>query len=435
MSWTKYSDADRQQHRRGVRPVEDERSDFEHDCDRILYSTQWRSLSGKSQVVASGELGVYHTRLTHSMKVAQLGRRIAQRLQRQYGGPDPTLVEAACMAHDIGHPPFGHAGERALQATMDKLRGGPVPDSFEGNAQNLRVLTYLAAHKYPQLRGLHLTRACLDAAMKYPWQRGRDGFTRLKWGVYEADREAFEWIRDGRTDTSVPVEGQVMDWADDVTYVCHDVEDFYRTGLIPLAALFPPQGMEGSETERERARFIDYVAEKRATEGEAFDRAEALAILESLSRSVAVPQSYAGKHADAVRVNARTAQLITYLTSGLSLEVDTVPVRYGASLVVPAEHRVVCSLLKELLWCYVVDRPAMASQRHGKERIVAQLLRWIVDSPQLLPPDQDEELREHGDVLRAAADYVASLTEGQAIALHRRLSGVALGSVSDNVWV
>ncbi len=435
MDSAKYSDEDREQHRRGLRPMEDERSDFEHDCDRILYSTQWRSLSGKSQVVASGELGVYHTRLTHSMKVAQLGRRIAQNLQRQYGGPDPTLVEAACMAHDIGHPPFGHAGERALRVAMDELRGGKIPDSFEGNAQNLRVLTYLAAHKHPQLRGLHLTRACLDAAMKYPWERGSDTFRRLKWGVYAADRDAFEWIRNGRTDTAVPLEGQVMDWADDVTYVCHDVEDFYRTGLIPLAALFPPRGKEGGETEYERTRFLDYVATKRAETGEDFDRAEALAILESLSSTVAVPQSYAGKHADAVRVNSRTAQLITYLTSGLSLEIDSVPVRYGARLLVPGEHREVCSLLKELLWCYVVERPAMASQRHGKERIVAQLLRWIVEAPHLLPPDQEEELQEHGDALRAAADYVASLTEGQAVALHRRLSGVALGSVSDNVWV
>ncbi|MGH8881571.1 MAG: dGTP triphosphohydrolase, partial [Stackebrandtia sp.] len=293
------------------------RTAFEHDVDRILYSTQWRALAGKSQVVASSELGVYHTRLTHSMKVAQLGRRIAERLRRRYGGPDPALVEAACMAHDIGHPPFGHAGETALQLTMDELRpASEAPDSFEGNAQTLRVLTALAAHKYQGHRGLHLTRACLDAAMKYPWQRAaaaQDPFRHMKWGVYPVDEKAFEWVRDGRTDDAVPVEEQIMDWADDVTYVCHDVEDFYRTGLIPLSALFPPPGEEGGETERETEVLLDYVALSRARTATPFDRDEVVALLAVLRATLAVPGPYRGNHADAVEVNARTANLISHL--------------------------------------------------------------------------------------------------------------------------
>lgn len=150
-----YSDDDLEQHSLGRRVRDDgQRTAFEHDVDRITYSTQWRALAGKSQVVASGELGAYHTRLTHSMKVAQLGRRMAERLMREYGGPDPALVEAACMAHDIGHPPFGHAGETALRATMDELRFAEGSlDSFEGNAQTLRVISYLAAHKYATTGG------------------------------------------------------------------------------------------------------------------------------------------------------------------------------------------------------------------------------------------------------------------------------------------
>ncbi|GAA2077572.1 deoxyguanosinetriphosphate triphosphohydrolase [Streptomyces albiaxialis] len=435
-----YSDDDLEQHARRRRVDDDgQRSAFEHDVDRLLYSTQWRALAGKSQVVASGELGAYHTRLTHSMKVAQLGRRMAERLERRYGGPNPALVEAACMAHDIGHPPFGHAGETALRATMDELRfsGGGL-DSFEGNAQTLRVLTFLAAHKYPGHRGLHLTRACLDASVKYPWERAprdQDPARHRKWGVYVADREAFAWIRDGREDTSVPVEEQLMDWADDVTYACHDVEDFYRTGLIPLAALFPAEGATGPETERETARFLAYVEAKRRAEGEEFDRGAALELLADIGKRLAVHAPYGGTHEDAVAVNRRTADLIAYFTRGIELEVGgPSAIRYGARLLVPGPLRAACDLLKELVWCYVIDRPALATQQHGKRRIVGELLRWTYESPQLLPYERAEELALHGDPLRAAADHVASLTEGQAVALHRKLSGTGLGSVSDNVW-
>jgi dGTPase len=435
----RYRDDDLEQHSLRRRDCDDERSPFEHDVDRILYSTQWRALAGKSQVVASSELGIYHTRLTHSMKVAQLGRRMAEQLARRYGGPDPALVEAACMAHDIGHPPFGHAGETALRATMDELRpASEVPDSFEGNAQTLRVLTFLAAHKHPGHRGLHLTRACLDAAMKYPWQRASvsvDEQRYAKWGVYAAERDAFDWIRLGRGGDAVPVEEQVMDWADDVTYVCHDVEDFYRTGLIPLTSLFPLAGAAGGETERETAHFLDYVQYKWKRIGKPFDRDAAARLMGELATTLAVSHPFQGRHADTVEVNARTADLISLLTSGLSLDVGgDAPIRYGAALVVPAEHRAACDLLKELLWCYVVDRPEMRTLRHGKQRIVSDLLRWNHASPELLPADRAEELEWHGDSLRAAADHVASLTESQAVALHRRLSGVALGSLSDNVW-
>lgn len=267
----------RQQGLDEVHPVGDPldpRAAFNHDCDRILYSRAFAALAGKTQVVASDESGGYHTRLTHSLKVEQVGRRITEMLNARSNrpGPDPELVSAACLAHDIGHPPFGHAGETALHATYLKLAkeaageaskaaavpvegeddavgdGGEKPaeimDGFEGNAQNLRILTYLESRKTKVYRGLHLTRATLDATIKYPWYRqapppsGSPGPDRSrKFGIYRDDEEVAEWLYEGSLPQSRPIEEQIMDWADDVTYASHDVEDFYRAGLIPLGNL------------------------------------------------------------------------------------------------------------------------------------------------------------------------------------------------------
>lgn len=418
-----------------------QRTGFEHDVDRIMYSTEWRSLAGKSQVVASGELGAYHTRLTHSMKVAQLGRRMTERLERAYGGPNPALVEAACMAHDIGHPPFGHAGETAMRETMDELRAGDL-DSFEGNAQTLHILTFLAAHKYPGHRGLHLSRASLDASIKYPWQRTSrevDPYHYQKWGVYAVDRAAFDWVRDGRDDQQTPVEEQLMDWADDVTYACHDVEDFYRAGLIPLASLLPDQAGAGPESEEEIDRFLAYVAAKREHAGITSDLDQLRGLLTEVGQALVkpgLPSAYTGRHEDDVAINGRTAELIDYFTRDLRLEITgSAPIRYQARLVVPPQRRAACDLLKELVWCYVIDRPALATQQHGIRRIISELLRWTYQAPELLPRARSEELERHQDPMRAAADHVASLTEDQAIALHRRMSGSGLGSITDGTWM
>ena len=189
------------------------RSPFARDRDRILYSSAFRALGGKTQVVASTELGYLHNRLTHSLKVAQIGRALAIRLGAEGSDIDADLVEAACLAHDIGHPPFGHAGEEALnhaveghratahmKSNADRVNVGhaaaPEPDlwdGFEGNAQNLRVVTRLATHRLWSPPGLHLTRATLAAMTKYPWLRTPEEHAGKKWGAYEGDREALSW--------------------------------------------------------------------------------------------------------------------------------------------------------------------------------------------------------------------------------------------------
>jgi dGTPase len=217
----------------------------------VQYSSAFARLAEVTQVVSADRGYVFHNRLTHSLKVAQLARRISEKLrsiQKQEADdlqvPDPDVAEAAALAHDLGHPPFGHIAEKEL----DKLakRAG-LKDGFEGNAQSFRIVSKLAVSdavakdtdQTPVIRGLNLTRATLNAILKYPWGIGDNPGKQDKWGIYETERSLFDWVREGHSvdPFAQSPEAAIMDWADDITYAVHDLVDFYCAGQIPVDRL------------------------------------------------------------------------------------------------------------------------------------------------------------------------------------------------------
>ncbi|MET1133467.1 MAG: dGTP triphosphohydrolase, partial [Aeromicrobium sp.] len=202
-------------------PKRSGRTSFERDRARILHSSALRRLAGKTQVMGAGTDDFVRNRLTHSLEVAQVARELGKSL-----GCDPEIVDSAALSHDLGHPPFGHNGETALNEVAASIGG------FEGNAQTLRILSRLEAKSFDaqgRSVGLNLTRATLSSCVKYPWRRGeRDT---AKFGVYEDDLRVFEWLG---TQGRLTLEAQVMDLSDDIAYSVHDVEDGVVGGWFSL---------------------------------------------------------------------------------------------------------------------------------------------------------------------------------------------------------
>jgi dGTPase len=225
-----------------------------------------------------------------------------------------------------------------------------------------------------------------------------------------------------------------MDWADDVTYAVHDVEDWYRLGLVPLEDLFRfdlPAGHSraGHEEPRELIAFMDWLEDGHWDRGQ-FDRQEVVAQLHYLADKVAVAERFDGTRAAKGRLHTTVTDLITYFVDDVAYTGSGHA--FDGTLNIPDGPVLMCEILKKLVWCYVIDRPALAAQQHGQARIVGELVEWIADDPsRLLPRDRQDEFTEHGDLTRAVADHVASLTEPMAIKLHAKLGGTDLGAITD----
>jgi dGTPase len=385
-------------------PKRTSRSAFERDRARVLHSGALRRLAGKTQVVApaGAQAVVPRTRLTHSLECAQVGRELGASL-----GCDPDLVDAACLAHDLGHPPFGHNGETALDEAAAACGG------FEGNAQSLRLLTRLE-HKV-EGAGLNLTRATLDAATKYPWAR-REG-TR-KFGVYADDLPVFAWLRAGRDDERRPLESQVMDWADDVAYSVHDLEDGVVAGLVDLPALCAGEHREVAALAAEV--FSDA------------SQAELEEAFRGLLEQDWWPRSYDGTATDQVALKRATSTLIGRFCRAAERATrarhgDGDLTRYAADLVVPDRERLECALLKAVAARYVMGRPEAAAAQAREREVLTELVTRLAErGGDALDPAYREEWAAAPDDagrLRAVVDQVAGLTDAAALALHSRLRG------------
>ncbi|MET9427511.1 deoxyguanosinetriphosphate triphosphohydrolase [Streptomyces sp. NPDC003036] len=400
------------------------RTAFQRDRARVLHSAALRRLAGKTQVVTPGTRSPVwdaspRTRLTHSLECAQVGRELGAAL-----GCDPDLVEAACLAHDMGHPPFGHNGEQALN-DFAKDCGG-----FEGNAQSLRLLTRIEPKRFVPSEatgdlvsvGLNLTRATLDAATKYPWPRGAHPTEpgSPKFGVYEDDLPVFEWVRQGAPRHRKCFEAQVMDWSDDVAYSVHDFEDGLHAGHIdPNMLLAEPE-----RADIWRVAIGRYVPDDT-------DPQELADALDRLIEQEWWPHGYDGTSVAQARLKDATSQLIGRFC--LAAEGATRQAygsgrltRYGAALVVPRETRNECAVLKAVADRYVMQRAEQEALRADQRIVLAELAEALtVRAPEGLDPQfralfdaaPDDRARK-----RVIVDQIASLTDASARTLHARLA-------------
>jgi len=379
------------------------RTPFQRDRARVLHSAGFRRLAAKTQVHTAGSDDFLRTRLTHSLEVAQISREMGARL-----GCDPDVVDVAGLAHDLGHPPFGHNGEHALDDVAQDCGG------FEGNAQTLRVLTRLEA-KVPGA-GLNLTRASLDACCKYPWPRKPGN---RKFGVYADDRPIFDWIRPGDLGERRCLEAQVMDWADDVAYSVHDVEDGVHGGYLSLRPLI--------DDPAERAELCADVA---ATYSDEPLDALAAALDQLLADPAVAPVAdYDGTFVAQVTLKRMTSvltgRLVASAVGATQSRYGTDPVRrYEADLIVPRTVRRQCALLKGMALRYVMRSRAAEDWYEEQRTILVELVHALRRTPSALDPvfrPLFDAAESDAAALRVVVDQVASLTDPAAVAWHRTL--------------
>jgi dGTPase len=406
----------------------DFRSPFQIDRDRVLHTPTFRRLQNKTQVFWSGEYDFYRTRLTHSLEVAQIGKSICHWLSARADGPladdffiDADLVEAVCLSHDLGHPPFGHAGERTLNHLM-REHGG-----FEGNAQTLRLLTerIFSAKK----TGMDPTRAFLDGILKYKslWSelKTATGGTPEHHFIYDDQQAHLDWAMGGHDfplelppgparDKFKSIECQVMDWADDTAYSLNDLSDSVRAGFLNL---------EKIESWAERHGHP-------AGEGTP---------LGDLLRAIRLRRvdPFVGKRIGRYIQSTRLETDVNFLSAETH--------RYRYRLAVDEDVKAECALFKQLAFEVVFLSPQLKQLEHKGSRMLRQLWevlgeRYIAGRPidgqdfQLLPADAAEEITGAPDEAtraRLVCDFLAGMTDGYAARTYKRLFSPDFGSIGD----
>jgi dGTPase len=363
-------------------PESQSRGPFERDRDRIVHASAFRRLKGKTQVFVAHEGDHYRTRLTHSLEVAQIARAVARRL-----GLDDDLAEALGLAHDLGHPPFGHTGEDVLDACMEGYQG------FDHNAQTLRVLTKLE-HRYPAFDGLNLTWETLEGVVKHNGPLIRFGATLedLPIAIQEYNAQ-----HDLELESWPGLEAQVAAHADDIAYNNHDIDDGVRAGLFSLDELREGAPMVG--------RVIDAV--RRDYPDAADDRVVAETVRRLIGDwvddLVSETERRIAKHKPQSAEDVRAAGLPLVGFSDALREDEAVLRRF---------------LMQRMYRHWKVNR----SRSHAK-RIIRELFDLLLAEPELLPPawQQGNDGPKGQKTARRVCDYIAGMTDDYCIEEHKRL--------------
>lgn len=447
----------------------DFRTRGQSDRDRILYSAAFQRLAYVTQVTAPEAGHVFHNRLTHSLKVAQVGRRNAERLRALAAAGhitgaagtlvesiDPDCVEAACLAHDLGHPPFGHIAEYVLHKRAKAHM--PHKDGFEGNAQSFRIITRLG-QRASGGGGLDLTRQTLNGALKYPWRHWESDPQQKRerqWGYYVSDYDPYKFAREfDETVEGGPVpeenhlalpqksiEAHIMDWADDLTYAVHDVDDFFRAGLIPLNRLIKVGDAEDDELKRLR----DLLQATKAVDPKAFaewDVEELLDTIRTVAEGNAPPGAF--RHTRDLRRDMRAfgSDLITRYLSEFEVHDDPGSGTIRLKIAEDAEREV--AALKMLVRVYAIQRPGLALVQAGEQRMIEELFTFYYERSEhepldggdrrVFPPGVREVLdntpNEASARARIVTDFIAGMTESVAAELHRRITGMQTATTLD----
>ena len=392
------------------------RSDFARDRARLLHSSALRRLAAKTQVLSpTAGLDFARNRLTHSLEVAQVGRELATSL-----GLDPDVVDTACLAHDLGHPPFGHNGERALNEWSRDIGG------FEGNAQTLRLLTRIepkAIDATGRSFGLNLTRASLDASCKYPWPAAQgvpDPGGRMKFGFYDDDTAAFEWLRAGAPRRRRCIEAQVMDLSDDIAYSVHDFEDAVVNSYVDVSSLGSLDGHD------------DLVTAMHAWVGGELSRDELVEAFERLRRQPFWLRSYDGGRLDQARLKNLTSQLIGRFAGSATQSTresyaEESLIRFRASMVISPDVIGEIAVLKGITAAFVMTQGARQPIYERQREVLTTLAEslWQRGDSELDAGFAADWATASDDAARrrVVVDQVASLTDQSAMAWHDRLVG------------
>ncbi len=364
------------QHREEERTTRGPRDDFQRDRDRIIHSIPFRRLRHKTQVFVAPDGDHFRVRMTHSLEVAQIGRTMARAL-----GLNEDLTEALCLAHDIGHPPFGHAGEDALEAAMAEAGG------FDHNANTIRLLTRLES-PYPRFEGLNLSWETLEGLAKH-----NGPVEAPTWALAEAEAEFPLELGSWPS-----LEAQIAAIADDIAYDNHDIDDGLRAGLFTLdeVAAVPLTGARW-ESVVQRHQDVDR------------DRL----IPELIRDQIGWMVNDVLAETERRIADSKVASADDVRHAGTALAGFSEPLR--------AEER----KLKSFLYARMYDAPEVKAVKDRAQQVLAGLFAAYRDDPARLPPQWRPATSDPAAIARAVGDFVAGMTDRYAIRCYEELVGPA----------